>query len=203
MHDRSVKEPLQLVPASRPACHFLDSVIERAELGGAGADCHPEGDRHRLQLWGRLAPGRAGNLMLHTFIAGLHIESGEAIRTRQGFWAANFLLRPKERVEHLRHDFLNMARRAPRPLPDLRTPIVTIAAELLHDSPGHVYARVRGKDSVGLLAYVLRRFESVRLQLRRFVLRTEGEEVKDWFWLEPSGPIVPSPADPAVLESDG
>jgi len=180
----------------------LDSVIERAARGGEGVDCVPEGNRHRLQLWGRLPPGWAGNLTLHTFIAGLHIDSGDAIRTREGLWAASFLVRTSERVERLRHDFLNMARRAPRLLPDLPAPLVTIAAELSHDSPGHVYARVRGKDSVGLLAYVLRRFAAVQLQPRRFILRTEGEDVKDWFWLEPSGPIVPSPADLAVLESD-
>ncbi|MBW2423907.1 MAG: hypothetical protein JRG86_06650 [Deltaproteobacteria bacterium] len=182
---------------------MLDSVIERAQLGGDGVDCLPVGDRHRLQLWGRLPPGWAGNLTLHTFSAGLHIDSGDAIRTREGLWAASFLLRSRERLERLRHDFLNMARRAPRLLPELPTPVVTIAAELSHDSPGHVYARVRGKDSVGLLADLLRRFAALQLQPRRFVLRTEGEEVRDWFWLEPSGPIVPSPADLAVLESDG
>jgi len=49
-----------------------------------------------------------------------------------------------------------------------------------------VFATVVGRDSVGLLALVLRRFETFRLRPRRFALRTEGDRVSDWFWLEPA-----------------
>ena len=70
-------------------------------------------------------------------------------------------------------------------VPDLPRPLVRISARLSNDSPGNVYAQVTGKDSVGLLAEIVRRFESCDLQPRRLVLRTRGEEVEDWFWLEP------------------
>lgn len=170
----------------------LDPVLDRCAQGDDGFECIPQsipqGDGHRLKLWGNLPAGWAGNLALHAYTARLAIVSGDAVRTRSGSWAASFLLRTSSPTTHLGHDFLNMARRGPRLVPELPQPVVSIAAQLSHDSPGTVYSQVAGKDSVGLVAEILRRFAAFGLQPRRFMLRTKGEEVEDWFWLEPLDP---------------
>ena len=164
----------------------FDDVLARAEHPEDGFECRPDGRAHRLELWGHLPPAWAGHLSMHMYTSGVAIVSGEAVRTRAGTWAARLLLRTTEPTERLRFDFLTMARRGPRLVPALPGPLLTISTTPSEEAPGSAFARVRGKDSVGLLAEVLRRFASLDLQPRRFVLRTTGEDVDDWFWLVPA-----------------
>ena len=76
-----------------------------------------------------------------------------------------------------------MARRAPRVVPPLPEPNVEISLQEAHRW-GSVIARVTGKDTIGLLAEVLRRFDEWALRLREFSIRTVHDDVDDWFWLE-------------------
>lgn len=163
---------------------MLESILDRCREGGDGSDCFREGPATRVRLWGTLPPGWAGHLALHACALGLEIVSGDAIRidTR---WAATFLVRTADaRAGAIRHDFLRMARRAPRVVPPLPQPEVEIALEIASDASCGLVARVTGKDTIGLLADVLRRFDAWELCPREFSLRTERGEVEDWFWLE-------------------
>lgn len=163
----------------------FDDVLARAEHPEDGFECRPEGRAHRLELWGHLPPAWAGHLSMHMCMAGIAIYSGEAVRTRAGTWAARLLLGTSEPTERLRFDFLTMARRGPRLVPTLPSLGVTITSTPSEEIPGSAFVRVRGKDSVGLIAELLRRFASTDLQPRRFILHTTNDEVDDWFWLVP------------------
>ena len=165
--------------------HALDRIAIRASAEPDGFRCTRVGSGHRLELWGRLPSDWAGNLGLQLFAAGIEVVSGDALRTPPGVWAAIFELRTEGPRERLQHDFLMMARRAPRPTPPLPDPVVRISATLSHESPGSVFAHIEGKDSIGLVAHVLAHFGRFRLRPRRFVIRTRGDQVEDWFWLEP------------------
>lgn len=165
---------------------LIDSVLERATPGSDGFNCFREGTGYRLQLWGRLPPEWAGNLALHTFVAGIQVVTADAMRTAHGTWAASFLLQTNDPRERVHHDFVNMARRGPRLIPDLPQPAVAVGIRLSQEFPGNAYARVVGEDSIGLIAHVLRRFADHGLVPRRFILRTRGAEIEDWFWLEQS-----------------
>ena len=164
----------------------LDSILERVSLEDDGFNCLPEGAGYRLQLWGRLPSNWAGNLTLHAFAAGLQIVTGDALRTHRGIWASSFLLRPANLRNPTHYDFLNMARHGPRMVPELPEPEVKIVLRPSNESSGDVFARVAGQDSVGLIAHLLRRFSHDGLHPRRFMLRTDGHQIRDWFWLEPA-----------------
>lgn len=174
----------------------LDSVLERTGLETDGFDCFREGAGYRLQLWGRLPSNWAGHLALHAYVAGIQVVTGDAMRTAQGIWASSFLLRTANRRDQIPFDFLNMARRGPRLIPEFPEPNVTVGIRFSHESPGDVFAQANGQDSVGLIAQLLRRFAQQGLRPRRFVLRTHGKEIEDWFWLEPD---QASPTDLARL----
>jgi hypothetical protein len=163
----------------------LESILDRCREGGDGSDCFREGPACRVRLWGGLQTGWAGHLALHACALGLEIVSGDAIRLDGARWAATFLVRTADaRASAVHHDFLRMARRAPRVVPPLPKPEVEIALEIASDVSTGLVARVTGKDTMGLLAEVLRRFEAWELCPREFSLRTERGEVEDWFWLE-------------------
>lgn len=176
----------------------LDVVIRRAEDGGDGFDCEPVGQLHQLSVWGRLPAAWAGHLAMHAFGQGLTIVSGRAVRTRMGAWAAELLLSSRSPSEPLRLDFLRMARRGPRALPALPCPELTIVTQPARLAEGNLFARVQGRDTVGFLAEVLRRFAASHLQPRRFVLQTQEDQVDDWFWLEPSEQGKTDPLTPAA-----
>ena len=153
---------------------------------GDGFDCFREGAAYRLNLWGALPPAWAGNLALHCFASGLEIVTGDARRNRGSFWVATFLLQATEPSTPVRgRDFLQMARRAPRAVPSLPEPQVEIDIRRSERTQS-VYAHVHGRDSIGLLGEVLRRFGKLGLQPRQFTLHTHDAEVRDWFWLEPA-----------------
>ena len=173
-----------------PNFAVLESVVERCRIEEEGYDCFREGRAHRLQIWGQLPRGWVGNLSLHLFASGLTILSGDALRegTEGAGWAASFLLRPEDPEATIRHDFLRMARRAPSAIPALPAPSISTSVRFSRSCPGTLHAHVRGSDSIGLLAELLRRFDLFGLQPRQFVLRSKGDEVRDWFWLEPTAP---------------
>jgi hypothetical protein len=93
------------------------------------------------------------------------------------------------RAPMMRHDFLHMARRAPRVVPQLPEVDIEIALDEAPDGATGVVARVTGKNTIGLLAEVLRRFEASALRPREFSIRTINDEVDDWFWLQRTPPI--------------
>jgi hypothetical protein len=162
----------------------LHPIIDRYRRDGDGSDCFREGDACRVRLWGRLPPAWAGNLALHACGLGLEIVSGDATRIGAAHWAATFLLRSADpRAKIARHDFLLMARRAPVLVPRLPEPNIEVAIEEAGPDAS-LLAHVRGKDSIGLLAELLRRFEAFGLRPRELSLRTENGEIDDRFWLE-------------------
>jgi hypothetical protein len=164
----------------------LRPIIDRYRRDGDGFDCFREGDARRVRLWGHLPPAWAGNLALHACGLGLEIVSGDATRIGGAHWAATFLLRSADpRARIARHDFLHMARRAPVLVPRLPEPNIHIRIEEASEDPKLV-AHVQGKDTIGLLAELLRRFEAFGLRPREFSLRTEAGEIDDRFWLERS-----------------
>jgi hypothetical protein len=163
----------------------LHPIIDRYQRDGDGSDCFREGEACRVRLWGRLPPAWAGNLALHACGLGLEIVSGDATRIGATHWAATFLLRSADpRAPIARHDYLQMARRAPMLVPRLPEPNIEIHLEEPGED-GLLVARVQGKDSIGLLAELLRRFEASCLRPREFCLRTEQGRIDDRFWLEP------------------
>ena len=168
----------------------LSALVERCLRGDDGSDCFREGDAYRVRLWGSVPDGWTGHFALHAGALGLEIMAGEAICVGGGRWAATFLIRTSDpRTRMARHDFLHMARRAPRVVPPLPEPEVEIRLDAAPDGASGVVARVTGKDTIGLLAGVMRRFEESSLRPREFSIRTIRDEVDDWFWLEPTSPI--------------
>jgi hypothetical protein len=167
------------------ASHTLADLEALALEAADGFRCEREGVGHRLELWGRLPADWAGNLGLHFYAAGIQVVAGDALRTHDGPWVARFLVETSDPRAPLRHDFLTMARRAPRLVPPLPAPFVSISVRPSLESPGSAYASVRGKDSIGLIAHLLDHFARFGLRPRRFVIRTREDEVDDWFWLDP------------------
>ena len=180
----------------------LEGILARAVDGMDGFLCDREGEHHRLELWGRLPSDWAGNLCMHLFAADLQIVEGDAIRSPRGPWAASLLLASRDATADLGHDFLLMARHSPRGVPELPTPVVSISVQLSHDSPGSVYAHVVGKDSGGLMAQLLEHFRRFELRPSRFVIRTQGDEVDDWFWLDPISSPTSTVVSQGALERD-
>ncbi|MEM9173907.1 MAG: hypothetical protein AAGC67_01635 [Myxococcota bacterium] len=173
----------------------LEAIAERATTEPQGYACELEGARHRLHLWGRFGPDWLGNFCLNLFATDVQIVDAEAMKTRSGPWVASFLLASAVRGP-LRHDFLQMARRSPRAIPPLPTPVISIAVRLSREEVGHVYANVVGKDSSGLVAHVLEHFGRFGLRPRRCLIHTRDGEVDDWFWLAP----VTKPSSAIVSE---
>lgn len=163
----------------------LESIADRCLGGGDGSDCFKEGNAYRVRLWGVLPDRWAGNFALHACALGIEIASGDAICLGGARWAATFIVRTADqRASLARHDFLLMARRAPRVAPPLPAPYVEIAIEEAVDGVSDVVAHVTGKDAIGLLAEVLRRFDASALRPRELSIRTTDGAVDDWFWLE-------------------
>jgi hypothetical protein len=165
----------------------LETLVERCLRGHDGFDCFREGDAYRVRLWGSLPEGWTGYFALHAGALGLEIVAGEAVCVGGARWAATFVVRTSDpRTPMARHDFLHMARRTPRVVPPLPEPDVEIGLEEAPDGASGVVARVTGKNSIGLLASVMRRFEASALRPREFSIRTIHDEVDDWFWLQPT-----------------
>lgn len=158
--------------------------MERSNAAQAGQQIAREGAGYRLRLWGPLPSDWAGNLALHAYVSGIEVVSGDALRTGEGSWAASLLVQSDARQDAAHHDFLTMARRAPRFVPELPAPAVAFAASRSRTRPGDVFVSVTGKDSIGLVAHVLGRLARHGLRPRRFTLRTLRGEVADWFWME-------------------
>ena len=172
----------------------LEPIVDRCRHSDDGSDCFREGNAYRVRLWGGLPEGWAGNFALHAYALGLEIIAGEAICIGCARWAATFIVRPADpRVRMARHDFLRMARRAPRVVPPLPEPDVEIVLQEDREGSSSVVARVTGKDTIGLLAEVLRRFDAMGLRLREFSVRTIHEDVDDWFWLERRASVAERP----------
>lgn len=167
----------------------LESIVDRCQLGGDGSDWFAEGSAYRVQLWGILPEGWAGNFALHACALGLEIVSGEGICIVSARWAATFVVRTADPNARMAcHDFLHMARRAPRVMPQLPEPEIEIELSEARDGSGNVIGRVRGKDTIGLLAEVLSRFDAADLRPLEFSIRTVHEQVDDWFRLAKKAP---------------
>ena len=70
-----------------------------------------------------------------------------------------------------------------------RSPEVEIRLDAAPDGASGVVDAVTGKDTIGLLAGVMHRFEeAASLRPREFSIRTIRDEVDGWFWLEPTSP---------------
>lgn len=164
----------------------LEPIVERCEHLRSGFEFVRAGDCHRASLWGALPRSWEGNLALHFFALGYSIRCGDAMRVSGDHWAARFdVVAVHEERDSPSGDLLAMARRVPRLVPPLPEPQVEVSFAHSSEAPGRVYAHVRGRDSIGLLAVLVRRFETRGLTPRRFSLRSAGGEVRDWFWLEP------------------
>jgi len=163
----------------------LQSILDRCGRGDDGYDCFREGSAHRVRLWGDLPPAWPGSLSLHVSALGIEIVSCDAARIGVTRWAATLLLRATDLRGRLRgHDFLRMARRTPRFLPQLSAPPFQIALENAREDSSVVVARVTGRDAIGLRAATLRRFETLSLRPRELSLRAIDGQVDDRFWLE-------------------
>lgn len=174
----------------------MEAVVERASSEPDGFECDLEGDLHQLNLWGRFGREWLGGFCLHLFAADIQVVEAEIMKTRAGPWASRFLLSSTDRAR-LGHDFLHMARRAPRSVPELPMPVVSISVQPSHEEAGHVYANVVGKDSSGFMAHVLDHFHRFGLVPKRCLIRTQDGEVNDWFWLTP----VMAPSSVVAAES--
>src|SRR5262245_53364227 len=103
----------------------LETLVERCLRGDDGSDCFREGDAYRVRLWGSLPDCWTGHFALHAGALGLEMVAGEAICVGGGRWAATFVVRTScPSAPMARHDFLHMARRAPRAVPPLPEPNV-------------------------------------------------------------------------------
>ena len=138
--------------------HALADLAAQALGSADGYRCEREGTGHRLEFWGRLPAEWAGNLGLHLSAARIRVVSGDALRSREGTWAARLLIEADDPRASLQHDFLMMARHAPRLVPLLPLPLVSIRVQPSLESPGSAYANVRGRDTIGLLAHLLDHF---------------------------------------------
>ena len=131
----------------------LEPVVDRCRRGDDGSAFLREEDAYRVLLWGGLPEGWAGNFALHAYALGLEIVSGEAACIGAGRWAATFVVRTADPNARMAcHDFLHMARRAPRVVPPLPEPDVEISLCESTEGSSSVIGRVRGKDTIGLLA---------------------------------------------------
>lgn len=165
----------------------LAAVVEESRAGGSGFRHRVEDDGHRLELWGALPRSWAGNLALHAFARQLSIDSADAVETSPRRWAARFHVAQSDAFgQPLEGDFMQMARRPPRFIPALPVSEVVIDISQPLDESGRVIAWVHGQDSIGLLAQLLERFDSLGLEPSRFALRTAHGQVRDCFWLVPT-----------------
>lgn len=163
----------------------LDPIVARCERSRSGFEFVRLGGCHRASLWGALPRGWEGNLALHFFALGYSIRSADAMRVGGDQWAARFdVMAVDSRHDGPTGDVLAMARRSPRLVPPLPEPQVEVTLSDGQDDSRHAFAHVAGRDSVGLLAVLIRRFEASGWRARRFSLRSDGGEVRDWFWLE-------------------
>jgi hypothetical protein len=163
----------------------LQSILDRCGRGDDGYDCFREGSAHRVRLWGDLPPAWPGGLCLHLSALGIAIVSCDAARIGAARWAATLLLRAADLRARLRgYDFLRMARRIPRFLPQLSEPAYQIALENALEDSSIVVAHVTGQDAIGLRAAILRRFETLSLRACELSLRAIDGQVDDRFWLE-------------------
>src|SRR5262245_63139658 len=136
----------------------LQSILDRCGRGDDGYDCFREGSAHRVRLWGDLPPAWPGSLSLHVSALGIEIVSCDAARIGVARWAVTLLLRAADLRARLRgHDFLRMARRTPRFLPQLSEPAYQIALENAPEDSSIVVAHVTGRDAIALRAATLRR----------------------------------------------
>jgi hypothetical protein len=168
----------------------LEVLEERCRRGNDGSDRFREGDAYRVRLWGSLPDGWVGHFALHACALGLEIVSGEAMCFGGARWVATLGVRTSAPSKPLlRRDFLHMARRAPRVVPLLPEADIEIVLDEGLDGTNDAIARVTGKNTHGLLAEVLRRFEASALRPREFSIRTTHDQVDDWFWLQRASPI--------------
>jgi len=178
---------LNLRVFAHPFAHHADS--------GAG-----DGDVWRLELWGALPVGWAGNLSLHCYAVGLGIEEGEARRVDAGRWAAAFRLRAEKEATPEGQDFLHMATRRPR-MAIAASDVALLEARVRPGPGGEVLeVVVRAPDRLGLLAWLLGRFALFGLHPTGLSVRTVRGEAEDRFRLAGVGGEPPSRAAATALE---
>lgn len=170
----------------------FEVLVARCLSGSEGSSHWESGSSHQLEMWGPLPDSWAGNFALHCFGRGITIKAGDAIEVSTGRWAARFeLAQVREPGVALEGDFMWMARRPPRGVPMLPAPEVVVEVSDASSDEELLLAQVRGRDSIGLLADVLRRFGALGLAPRRFSLRSDGGCVFDHFWLEQVAAATP------------
>jgi len=188
MHEREVVLPDGLV---RRAADDRQASFELSEeVGGA----------FRLEIAGPLPPAWCGQLSAQCAAAGLGIREGRARRVAPGRWAGRFRIVPVDPATNVRgYDFARMARspvrRWARP-ERVRLDGVGIAGP---DGAGEVRLDVAGADAVGLLAWLIERCAALGLHPARLEVHTDGDRVRDTFWLVGVGGSAASATAAAAL----
>lgn len=157
------------------------------------------GTRWEIELAGLLAPGWAGCLASGLARRAISIERGHAIGDGQGLWAGRFEVTSP-------HDLRNLAL-APLLAEDGDASArATIALEecavlAVPEHGGSFHVVVRGRDCVGFLAALMRRFAYFSLFAVELRLDTRDGLADDQFWLRAGGCRRPATATEPALRS--
>jgi hypothetical protein len=167
----------------------LEAIQERCRRGDDGSDCFRDGDAYRRAAVGHPFP-TAGRAISRYTLVRWATRSRQAMRCASAARAGRtFVVRTADPcAPMMRHDFCTWRGGLRASLGSCRVDI-EITLDEAPDGANGVGAWVTGKNTISLLAEVLRRFEASALRPREFSIRTINDEVDDWFWLQQTPPI--------------
>jgi len=148
------------------------------------------GRRYRITLQGGFIPGWIGSFTGRLADLGFNIFSGNARKLNPAIWHAVFEFEAGSDSDPARVDFLVLADGSID-----RTPPRSIRLEeyrIVSNPDGCVSVHVSGRDQLGLLGSLLKKFHLYMLFPNEVVVETASGRVKDFFRLRGVGGTAPS-----------
>jgi hypothetical protein len=158
---------------------------------------HLFGTRYRITLRGGFFPGWIGSFTGRLADQGLNIISGSARKITPAIWFATFEFEAQPGIDPRRIDFLKLAddkldRSAPKA-------IQLDDFQVVPNPDGCVSVHISGRDQLGLLGSLLKKFHLYMLFPNEVVVETTAGKVKDFFRLRGMGGSSPSRESLAAL----
>lgn len=154
----------------------------------------------RARLEAHLPPGWLGNLTAQLAARGVSIDRAHARGEDTGLWRASFEVRCDPGTA-LPEDWVALARRPGREGFRTDLPIESYALRRPPDAPHALDLRVRGRDTVGFLAALLRRLAFLALFPVEAEIETKDGRVDDRLALRSAGHRNVSPDAEAILRA--
>lgn len=159
---------------------------------------HLGGQRYRITLWGGFFPGWIGSFTGRFADRGLNIIGGSAKKVTPAVWHAVFEFEKEAGIDVTKLDFLELADGKLD-----RTPPKAIRLDdyrIVANPDGCVSVHVSGRDQLGLLSSLLKKFHLYMLFPNEVAVQTAAGKVTDFFRLRGMGGVSPSREAMAALE---